>query len=66
MRGSGPQILPFSLRRRPKVRAAQGGYVADLEAEFEGVEVIARRKWIILPNHPFRVTWDWFLIGAPP
>ena len=33
-----------------------------MDRDFEGLELVARRMWIILPTHPFRVAWDWVLI----
>ena len=35
-----------------------------LEREFEGIDSIARRMYVVLPTHPKRLAWDWVLIFA--
>lgn len=39
-----------------------GRSVVDHDLEFEGLELIARRKRVVLPTHPYRIAWDWALI----
>lgn len=41
---------------------APHGSETALDREFEGLEMIAKRMWIILPSQPFRIAWDWILI----
>ena len=36
----------------------------DLDRDFEGIEKIAWRQWLILANNPFRIAWDWGLIAV--
>ena len=52
-------------RRRVGVSRAQSGYSSDdmFGREYEGIELIAARRWIVLPNHPVRSVWDWVLIS---
>jgi hypothetical protein len=63
MRGSA---VPIVLRRKRRVgpSRAQAGYSSDdIGTEYEGIELIASRRWMVLPNHPLRSAWDWVLIS---
>lgn len=55
--------LPAKCRQLAKVLpSADGTIVTDLDREFEGIEVIAWRRYVVLPTHPARSAWDWALI----
>jgi len=55
--------LPAKCRQLAKVLPSSDGHVVtDLDREFEGIEVIAWRRHIVLPNNTWRSTWDWILI----
>ncbi len=55
--------LPAKCRQLAKVLPSSDGTVTtDLDREFEGIDKIAMRQYIVLPTNPWRSAWDWVLI----
>ena len=60
---SASMVLGWLTSRNGKGRGFFfGRSVVDHDLEFEGLELIARRKRVVLPTHPYRIAWDWALI----